>query len=279
MLFKYLEPDRVDVLASGHIRFTQPADFNDPFEFRPVISSAASKEEFDKSMAEDLEAIVQEELQKFPLEVRKKISPAQLEVATRKLYEQHWPSLKAKFKEMGREASKVFIDKANTLIGVLSLTEKSDNLLMWSHYAHSHKGFCIGFDETSSFFNRKRSDVDEFYHLRKVSYSKLRPTKTLSQLNGVELFLIKSKAWEYEQEWRICAVLEDSEKCINTPPFPIHLFRFPNSAVKEVILGACMEKNVKENILSVVRKNYPHVVIKEAKMSNEEFGLEFIKLQ
>ncbi len=82
MLFKYLEPDRIDVLASGHIRFTQPADFNDPFEFRSVISSVASKEEFDKAMDEDLKTMVQEELQKFPSEIRKQISPAQLEAVT-----------------------------------------------------------------------------------------------------------------------------------------------------------------------------------------------------
>lgn len=278
MLFKYLEPDRIDVLASGHIRFTQPADFNDPFEFRPVISSVTSKEEFDMAMDEDLKTIVLEELQKLPSEIRTQISPAKLEVVTRKLYEQHWPSLKTKFKEMGSETTSVFIDKANTLIGVLSLTEKNDNLLMWSHYAYSHKGFCIGFDNTSPFFNRRRSVVDEFYHLRKVSYSKMRPSKLVSQLNGVELFLIKSKVWEYEQEWRMCAVLEDSEKTINTTPLPIHLFQFPNSAVKEIILGACIEKSVKENILSVVRKNYPHITIKQAQISNEKFALEFIEL-
>jgi len=279
LLFKYLEPDRIDVLASGHIRFTQPADFNDPFEFRSVISSVASKEEFDKAMDEDLKTMVQEELQKFPSEIRKQISPAQLEAVTRKLYEQHWPSLETKFKEMGSETTRVFIDKANTLIGVLSLTEKNDNLLMWSHYAYSHKGFCIGFDNTSPFFNKKRSEVDEFYHLRKVTYSKIRPSKLLNQLNGVELFLIKSQAWEYEQEWRMCAVLEDSEKTISTTTsLPIHLFQFPNSAVKEINLGACIENNVKENILTVVRKNYPHVAIKQARISNEEFCLEFIEL-
>ncbi|WP_394192600.1 DUF2971 domain-containing protein [Pseudoalteromonas atlantica] len=278
MLFKYLEPDRIDVLASGHIRFTQPADFNDPFEFQPVISSVASKEELDKAMDEDLKTIVQEELQKLPSEIRTQISPAQLEAVTRKLYEQHWPSLKTKLKEMGSETTRVFVDKANTLIGVLSLTEKNDNLLMWSHYAYSHKGFCIGFDKNSPFFNRKRSEVDEFYHLRKVSYSKMRPSKLVSQLSGVELFLIKSKAWEYEQEWRMCAVLEDSEKTISTTSLPIHLFQFPNSALKEIILGACIEKNVKEHILSVVRKNYPHITIKQAKISNEEYGLEFIEL-
>ncbi|WP_462168692.1 DUF2971 domain-containing protein [Pseudoalteromonas lipolytica] len=225
-----------------------------------------------------LEQWFKKNFKKIPLEIRKQILTEQLEAVSSELYEQYWPYLEAKFKEMGNEVSRVFIDKANTLIGVLSLTEKNDNLLMWSHYACSHKGFCIGFDTNSSFFNRKRSDVDEFYHLRKVSYSKTRPTKLVSQLDGVELFLIKSEAWKYEQEWRMCAVLEDSQETISATPFPIHLFKFPNSAVKEIILGACIENDVKENILSVVRKKYPKIAIKQAKISTEEFDLEFIEL-
>lgn len=35
--------------------------------------------------------------------------------------------------------------------GIYSLTSKSDNLLMWSHYADSHKGFCVGFDKFELF--------------------------------------------------------------------------------------------------------------------------------
>lgn len=31
-----------------------------------------------------------------------------------------------------------------TLVGVLSLSEKNDNLLMWAHYARQHTGFVIG---------------------------------------------------------------------------------------------------------------------------------------
>ncbi|MYL96140.1 DUF2971 domain-containing protein, partial [Citrobacter werkmanii] len=34
-----------------------------------------------------------------------------------------------------------------SMYGVICLTPKPDNYLMWSHYAASHTGFCIGFDE------------------------------------------------------------------------------------------------------------------------------------
>jgi len=278
LLYKYLDPERIDVLSSSHIRFTQPADFNDPFEFRPVISSAISKEEMDAAIERDLEKMVLEKIQNIPAEIRSQITPFQLEAITRQLYKDHWPFLKEQLKKMGSEASRIFIDKANTLIGVLSLTESNNNILMWSHYARSHKGFCIGFDTNSDFFNRKRSDVDEFYHLRKVKYDKVRPNKLISQLNAVNMFLTKSIDWEYEKEWRMCSLLEDCDKTIESVPYPIHLFKFPESAVKEVILGACMENSVKSNLLSLIRDKFAHISVKQAKVSSEEFSIRFVDL-
>lgn len=37
----------------------------------------------------------------------------------------------------------LFADRMNDLIGLLCLTEKPDNLLMWAHYADSHAGFVV----------------------------------------------------------------------------------------------------------------------------------------
>ena len=36
-LYKYLGPNRTDVLRDGRIRYTQPSLFNDPFESRPHV--------------------------------------------------------------------------------------------------------------------------------------------------------------------------------------------------------------------------------------------------
>jgi hypothetical protein len=36
-VYKYLHPDRVDVLQNGMLRFSQPAALNDPFEVRPNL--------------------------------------------------------------------------------------------------------------------------------------------------------------------------------------------------------------------------------------------------
>lgn len=44
---------------------------------------------------------------------------------------------------------KILLDGLGTNLGNLSLTEKPDNLLMWSHYAQQHMGFVIEFDSSN----------------------------------------------------------------------------------------------------------------------------------
>ncbi|KNE87154.1 hypothetical protein PSTG_19467, partial [Puccinia striiformis f. sp. tritici PST-78] len=63
-------------------------------------------------------------------------------------------------------SSKIF-DALNKSIGIFCLSEKPDSELMWSHYADSHQGFVIEFETECSFFNQRRSEVDELRHIRK----------------------------------------------------------------------------------------------------------------
>lgn len=60
-LYKYLHPDRIDVLKNRAIRFSPPNAFNDPFEFKPVISGIASDEYVNAYVNENLESIVESE--------------------------------------------------------------------------------------------------------------------------------------------------------------------------------------------------------------------------
>jgi hypothetical protein len=43
MLFKYLRPERIDVLDRLELRFTQPGALNDPFELRPRFDSLVAE--------------------------------------------------------------------------------------------------------------------------------------------------------------------------------------------------------------------------------------------
>ena len=149
----------------------------------------------------------------------------------------------------------------NTKFGILSLTSKNSNLLMWSHYSNSHRGFCIGFDK---------------YILFKVIYGTLGPVIYSNEFPSVGLFdknfqglarilMTKSKDWEYEDEYRVTKI--DSAR---------QVFKFPNEAVKEIILGYKMEDDYKDEIGKLARQKFPNSTIYESQMNLEQFKLDMI---
>ncbi|MGB1799466.1 MAG: DUF2971 domain-containing protein [Gammaproteobacteria bacterium] len=82
--------------------------------------------------------------------------------------------------------------------GVFSLSEKNDDILMWSHYANNHTGFCIEFE---------RKDVNSnflsHFMCRKVKYTGEYPNlHRIIDLLDVNLFT-KAYGWKYEAEWRL----------------------------------------------------------------------------
>lgn len=88
--------------------------------------------------------------------------------------------------------------------GIACFSERSDNIVMWSHYANGHRGFCLEFDTT----------IKPFSTARPVNYDDSFPTVPLSLLFSknytdadtdllLQAFVLtKAKCWTYEQEWR-----------------------------------------------------------------------------
>jgi hypothetical protein len=74
--------------------------------------------------------------------------------------------------------------------GILSLTEDPEHILMWSHYAHQHKGMAVGFDLSHEFFKQMFISGTEF--ALPVKYCNQRPLYSMEKgdfLAGVEGFL------------------------------------------------------------------------------------------
>lgn len=141
--------------------------------------------------------------------------------------------------------------------GILSLTTKNDNLLMWSHYTNSYYGFCIGFD-TKILYDTIQGQLTD------VKYSDTFPEIGLFDdpvIGLTKVLTTKSKEWAYEEEYRITKI-EASRK----------VFNFPNEAVKEIILGIKMKHEDKLAIIDIAKK-FPDVKIFEAAPSQDKFKL------
>ncbi|MFP6844492.1 MAG: DUF2971 domain-containing protein [Thalassolituus sp.] len=97
-------------------------------------------------------------------------------------------------------------------MGIISLSEERNNIIMWSHYANDHKGIAVELDTNNAFFscNGGMFDLKEFRH---VSYeheekrSKKVPWRfyenELPDQDHNKIFFEKSKCWDQECEYRI----------------------------------------------------------------------------
>ncbi len=89
--------------------------------------------------------------------------------------------------------------------GTTSFSMNCDSLLMWSHYADSHKGFVIVFDRNAI----DSSITDEMTSIKDVDYDGLPKVKLVIDNNKISItedeFLLVKKLpiWEKEKEVRI----------------------------------------------------------------------------
>jgi hypothetical protein len=85
---------------------------------------------------------------------------------------------------------------------VFCLTEVNDNILMWSHYADKHKGFCIEFERSDHNFLAGESCVPVFYP-EDDQLPTYKPLDLLKPESFAGIATTKAKLWSYELEWRM----------------------------------------------------------------------------
>lgn len=276
-LYKYLHPDRLAVLRDGEIRFSSPKVLNDPFELKPHVSAIATPQYLDTEIDRSLPKALAEEYAKRPLQFRKNISLQQFQtfVATQ------FPKAKSEIEALANTAcstvQRLMAQKFEEIIGALCLTESPANLLMWAHYADSHQGFVVEFDSNAPFFDQRKGPDDEFRHLRKIIYSERRPSLVLSETESFSPFLTKGLDWSYEAEWRMMVPLSEASRVIGDGPTGVHLFAFPRTAIRSVILGCRMAETTKRDIASILRTvdELTNVLCYQAAIDEEHYRLQF----
>ncbi len=270
VLYKYFPPERIDVLQNGKLRFTQPLVFNDPFESLPAFSRLAPKKEMER--ASKIEAartgVPEEDRQRIFDFIFAESGGRELEP-----FEAH-----------------LLLGTLARGVGVLSLTEKADNLLMWAHYSRCHEGFVVGFRTRDPFLSRPDARRDAVHDLRKVRYTTRRPKlRYLTKLGLVETYFTKSTEWEYEQEWRMYTVLPEEDtrdalvnglrSIVETGTVgeqlacPLRLFDFPASCVDRIIVGCRASDQTRADIVAIVNAKYPSAKIIRAETDASEFRL------
>lgn len=136
-------------------------------------------------------------------------------------------------------------------IKVLSLTEENNNTLMWSHYADSHRGICIGYNINSlpnyigwDYINY----IPENYNYEKMSIDK--------GLLNVGMFS-KHNNWKYEKEVRLATFRDHKNKVkYNFPVMEENRDQYIEAYISEITVGyKLLESNLKILITLIADKN------------------------
>lgn len=121
--------------------------------------------------------------------------------------------------------------------------ESVSNMLLWSHYADSHKGFALGYDfrseENKKFkdslypvvYSDEKFDAKRHIHVLQLSMDFGGVPVYGDEWEGdIKCSLFKSKEWEYEEEWRLMKVAYTSDALFDAFPIkPIcHILRLQN---------------------------------------------------
>ncbi len=133
--------------------------------------------------------------------------------------------------------------------GIACFSEHFDDIMMWSHYADGHRGFCLEFDTL----------IMPFSTAKQVSYRDTFPSVPVNLLfadhaaghddSDNELLLdafvlTKAPCWSYEREWRVMH-MEASK-----------LYTYGYHALTGLYFGAAMPNEQKE-IISLVLHGAP----------------------
>jgi len=181
------------------------------------------------------------------------------------------------FNEIERDQNLHFLQN----VGILSLSETKESILMWSHYANSHKGFCIGYDT-----KRIEPYVREHYKLIlqknnltlyiKIKYAnqypKIIPIPKPGDFSAYKKRLeTKYADWQYEKEWRL--TVNQNEQLYE------RVIKIPIDSIVEIYLGLRMPHTHIANIIFELRRlNYEGKLYK-AEQDKYSYQLKFNEIK
>lgn len=236
------------LITEREVYFSSASEFNDPFDAKfPVrydlVEDGELKDRLRRSYKQGnplaVHHLVEAEVQKAFNNLR---NPAYLEEFHERKYQ------------------------ANAkVIGVFSMAERRDNILMWSHYANYHKGFVAGFD-TDMLFNAISPTI------LGVTYQDEYPTimPGLGTDEGAheiaKMYSVKSSLWSYEEEVRMFKMYAAGKT-----------YTYKPEALQEIVFGCKMPSEHRSEILALAPA-FPNVKFYDAKMDSRAFKLNIISV-
>jgi hypothetical protein len=194
-LYKYYvyNVNSLSVLINRRVWFPKPDSFNDPFDCNIPFDNHINLRELENFLPryKNIKGLSEKELDEEILKIKNERG-----------------QVEGEFKEIYSNVLKV-ADEQLRNSGVFSLTQCNNNILMWSHYADHHKGFCI------EFVRSPQNDLGDYEKTRRVKYPPNYPIVSPLSTDVFDLkFFTKAIDWKYEKEWRLVNEEGNMEKSL-----------------------------------------------------------------
>ncbi|WP_081629355.1 DUF2971 domain-containing protein [Methylopila sp. M107] len=246
LLYKYLSPERIDVLQNANIRYTQLYGTNDVFEIRRTFETMYGQKMKKAVRATTASINIEEEMVKAIAEAqnmslrnaRRWLKQNRNDPRIRSV-EENAPTLMANFldnflpKTFGNQDFIMHIlNNFAKKTAALSVSEQPHSPSMWAHYAANWTGYVISFDTADGSLTPSPENGSRFFP---ISYRNDMINEFFDDPIGA--LFSKQTDWANEREWRKIIRREQADRIIATQPDDVLLNKFDRSAVERVIVG------------------------------------------
>jgi Protein of unknown function (DUF2971) len=251
----HYQPFNIDwlrtMIVGKKLRFSNPARFNDPWDCKPGFNSDAA-----------LDPVHREKQVQWYIKItRKHGSFPEEEIQRRAQILRDNP---LKLKERIDAISASYPDQMDKCWRVYCLSTHPDHELMWAHYAASHTGVCLQF--------KTRDHL--FFQALRVNYLRYYPVIDVAdesdEGNLRTIMLTKSRAWKYEEEYRLIAQERAYASGAEAPLITDDSFlRLPDGSLQAIIVGCLAEQATVDAVRGVIGEaSYPIALKRVVKLPN-----------
>jgi hypothetical protein len=281
-LYRYRNPNprEVEQLRSNEIWLSAACKFNDPFDsavsvdFGPAMQAGLH----DVVTTGALSAIPAEKLARVTNSVDMIAAFGELfaDIMVEKVGEGKHQQVITFFQEFlakqSADATQAFSQGWQRMLKIAAFTEISDSLVLWSHYAANHEGFCVEYDfeALSPADPRVQCLFPVVYVAKRFKLgdylTKLRNGKEANPTLPILAAIHKSSDWAYEREWRLVQMDDGVLDGLLVPmPQP-----------KTVRIGARMKPELRSKICQLAET--AGFAVYEMRLSTTNFVLESMKI-
>ena len=262
-LFKYMpiNANTLGCIIKNEYWFSKPTFFNDPLDCGIQLLNNINQ----KTLATIIHAdITRQELKNKKTNQSQYETTQKLKDFLKKIESNEYTNSDQLYEDFQSIATQAIENYSRDIqgIGILSLSEINDNILMWSHYAEQHQGVCLELERSEDNILSNNNNT------LPIRYSIKKPLITLSEeVLGDEklkkeikrsLVFTKSVDWSYEREWRVLQTEGNTLQNINSP-------------LKRIYFGVKTSDAHKKTIANIVSGR--SIELMEMQLKPNEFGL------